>query len=44
MKELKFNNNKKVKKVKKEELSKYKVRKRVEEILEDRRIKKEFEL
>ncbi|WP_263481038.1 hypothetical protein [Vibrio campbellii] len=32
MKELKFNNNKKVKKVKKEELSKYKVRKRVEEL------------
>ncbi|EPW1045245.1 TPA: hypothetical protein ACVU4C_003694 [Vibrio parahaemolyticus] len=44
MKELKFNNSKKTKKVKREELTKYRVRKRVEEILEDRRIKKEFEL
>ncbi len=45
MKELEFHRkNKKSKRVNKEELSKYKVRKRVEEILEDRKLRKEFEL
>ncbi|MFH0271676.1 hypothetical protein [Vibrio jasicida] len=45
MKDLEFHRkNKKSKRVNKEELSKYKVRKRVEEILEDRRFRKEFEL
>ncbi|MCF6452194.1 hypothetical protein L1076_11545 [Vibrio sp. MMG022] len=45
MKDLEFHSkNKKSKRVHKEELSKYKVRKRVEEILEDRKLRKEFEL
>ncbi|HDM8218817.1 hypothetical protein [Vibrio campbellii] len=45
MKDLEFyRKNKKSKRVNKEELSKYRVRKRVEEILEDRKLKKQFEL
>lgn len=45
MKNLEFYcKNKKSRRVNKEELSKYKIRKRVEEILEDRKLRKEFEL
>ncbi|EOD9420194.1 hypothetical protein [Vibrio campbellii] len=45
MKDLEFyRKNKKSKRVNKKELSKYRVRKRVEEILEDRKLRKEFEL